>query len=327
MLMPGPNNKRQLSLRSRILLLIAMLILALAAYLNRHEVPQGGNQNAQTNSSTSILKIQVTTSFYPLYFFTQRIADDKAAVYNITPAGAEPHEYAPTAREMVRIEDSQLLILNGGNLEAWAADITENLRNKEVRVLSVGESLMDQEMVEEGESMRDPHVWLDPLLAKQEVRLIAQGLSQADPANANFYSSRGQQLEQELDALHGEYLAGLTNCAQKNIITAHAAFGYLVRAYGITQLSITGISPEEEPSVQKLAEIADFAREHQVRYIFFESLVSPKLSQTIAQEVGAQTLVLNPIEGLSDEEIRQGHDYFSVMRENLVHLRTALICP
>ena len=122
------------------------------------------------------------------------------------------------------------------------------------------------------------------------------------------------------------YRQGLSNCAEKNIITSHAAFGYLATTYGLNQVSISGLSPDAEPSPQQLADIVKFAKDSHVKYIFFESLVSPKLSQAIANEVGAQTLVLNPIEGLSDEELAQGKDYFSIMRNNLKNLQTALQC-
>ena len=123
-----------------------------------------------------------------------------------------------------------------------------------------------------------------------------------------------------------EYKQGLSSCEGKNIITSHAAFGYLAAAYGLNQVPIAGLSPDAEPSPRQLADIAKFAKDNQVKYIFFESLVSPKLSQTIATEVGAQTLVLNPIEGLSEEEMSHGKTYFSVMQDNLTNLRTALQC-
>ncbi len=271
-------------------------------------------------------KIHVTTSFYPLYFFASHIAGDKATVYNITPAGAEPHDYEPTTQDVARIEDSKLLVLNGGKLEAWGDKIKDILKNTPTVVIAVGETLANQNIIEEGESSLDPHVWLDPVLAKKEVVIIADGLKQIDPSNAEYYETNAQALESKLDNLNQAYVVGLSKCQKKDIITSHAAFGYLARQYSFNQVSISGLSPDAEPSPQQLANVAKFAKKNNVKYIFFESLVSPKLSETIAHEVGAQTLVLNPIEGLSDEELAKGKNYFTEMESNLKNLRTALEC-
>lgn len=269
---------------------------------------------------------QVVASFYPLYFFASQIAGDKADVSNVTPAGAEPHDYEPTAQDIAKIESSNLLVLNGGGLEAWADNVKENIDHKKTAIVIAGESLTTQEVVEEGEKITDPHVWLSPVLAIQMVNKIEAGLVQADPSNASYYESNARTLKSKLGALDTEYKYGLATCKEKNIITSHAAFGYLATTYNLNQVSITGVSPDAEPSPQELAQVAKFARDNHVKYIFFESLVSPKLSQTIATEVGAQTLVLNPLEGLTGDEITSGKDYFSEMRNNLTNLKTALQC-
>ncbi len=271
-------------------------------------------------------KPRVVTSFYPLYFFTSQIAGDKATVYNITPSGAEPHDYEPTPQDIAKIEDGQLLVLNGGKLEAWGDKIKDLLKDANTKVITVGNDIASQTVVEDGDTIRDMHVWLDPALAKKEVAAIAQGLSAVDPVNASYYQSNAQALQANLNKLDMEFRQGLNSCQKKDIITSHAAFGYLAREYGLNQVSISGLSPDAEPSPQQLAVVADFAEKNSVKYIFFESLVSPKLSETIAHEVGAQTLVLNPIEGLSDEEIASGKNYFTEMENNLTNLKIALQC-
>lgn len=297
-----------------------LLVVILLSYLITRQIRQ---TQVVPNKSD---KLQVVTSFYPLYFFTSQITLDKADVYNITPAGAEPHDYEPTTRDLARIEDSSLLVLNGGKLEGWGDRITENLKDKKTLILTVGATIANQEILEDGEKIQDPHIWLDPILAKKEVDMILQALSQLDPNNSGFYQTNAQALLSKLDTLDSNFRQGLNNCARKDIITAHTAFGYLASEYNFNQVSITGISPDNEPSVQQLAEVAEFAKKNQVKYIFFESLISPKLSQTIASEIGAQTLVLNPIEGLSDEEIKNGKSYFSEMENNLTNLKLALEC-
>jgi len=270
-------------------------------------------------------KLQVSASFYPLYFFSSQIGGDKASVQNITPAGSEPHDYEPTAQDVARIENGNMLVLNGG-VEAWGDKIKDNLKGKNVKIIVAGEGLLTKDLTENGEQMRDPHVWLNPQLAKKEAEKITEGYITIDPANTNYYKDNEKQLDNKLIQLDAEYKKGLANCQSKDIITSHTAFAYLADAYGLRQVSISGISPDEEPSPQQLADVADFAKKNSVKYIFFETLVSPKLSETIANEVGAKTLVLDPLEGISDEDRMQGKNYFTVMEENLKNLQTALEC-
>ncbi len=270
--------------------------------------------------------LSVVASFYPLYYFAQQIGGNKITVYNITPAGAEPHDYEPTPQDIARIEQSSLLVLNGGALEPWGDKITPTLKNKHVFVVVAGKKLFTLHAEENGDAVLDPHIWLDPLLAKEEARSILEAIMRIDPANRQYYTARFDNLANRLDALNQNYAKGLKHCAQNDIITSHAAFGYLAHAYGLSQITIGGITPDEEPSAQKIAQISRFAKTHDVRYIFFERLVNPRLSQTIADEAGAKTMVLDPIEGITDREIQSGINYFTIMQHNLTNLRTALQC-
>ena len=290
------------------------------------------NKKEENNSS----KIKVVTSFYPLYFFTSEIVGDKADVSNLIPSGAEPHGYEPTARDMTLIESSNLLVLNGGGLEGWGENIQSNLNKDKTKVVVAGEGLTTktieeeehEEHAEEGHHHGgiDPHIWLSPILAQQMVDKIEFGLSEIDPNNSSYYKSNAEVLKNKLSVLDEEFKNGLVICGSKDIITSHSAFAYLASAYGLNQVSIAGLSSEEEPSSKGMAEIAKFAKVNNVKYIFFESLVSPKLSLTIAREIGAQTLLLNPMEGLTEDEINSGKDYFTEMRNNLANLKIALQC-
>ncbi len=270
-------------------------------------------------------KVNVVASFYPLYFFTSQIGGDKVEVTNITPAGAEPHDYEPTTGDIAKIENSRMLVLNGG-VEAWGDKIKDNLKGKNVELVVAGDGLLTQQLTENGETGADPHIWLDSQLAKKEAHAIEQGLEKVDPNNTSSYQANEKTLDDKLDQLDSDYKKGLANCTNKNIITSHAAFGYLANRYGLKQVPIAGLSPDAEPSAQQLVDVAKFAKANNVDYIFFESLVSPKLSETIATEIGAKTLVLDPLEGLIDSDIKAGKDYFSVMHQNLDNLRTALKC-
>ncbi len=279
-----------------------------------------------SSSITSPDKIQVSTSFYPLYFFASQIGGDKADIKNVTPAGAEPHDYEPTPNDIASIENSNLLILNGGGLEAWGDDIKKNIDPSHTLVVTAGENLTNQKVVEAGKEIIDPHVWLAPPLASEMVDKIVAGFIQADAKNRDYYKQNAEKLKTELATLDTEYKNGLKSCASKDIVTSHAAFGYLSTIYGLHQVSITGISPDSEPSPKALADISAFAKKNGVKYIFFESLVSPKLSETVAREIGAKTMVLDPIEGISSEDLAKGDNYFTVMRSNLASLKIVLEC-
>ncbi|MFZ2949497.1 MAG: zinc ABC transporter substrate-binding protein [Desulfuromonadaceae bacterium] len=279
-----------------------------------------------TPSATPEGKISVVASFYPMYFFASQIGGDRADVINVTPAGGEPHDYEPTAQDMTKIESANLVVLNGGGLEAWGDSVKQNIDPQKTTLVTVGEGLTTRRVVEDGEDIVDPHVWLSPVLAEQIADKIEQGYAKADPANADYYAKNATNLKAKLVQLDTDYKQGLASCQRKDIITSHAAFGYLGATYGLNQVPISGLSPEAEPSAKDLATVADFARKNGVKYIFFESLVSPKLSQTIATEIGAQTLVLDPIEGIAADDLAAGQDYMSVMRSNLANLKIALQC-
>ncbi len=295
-----------------------IIVLAIFA-ISKNSTKKIANTDAEN-------KIQITTSFYPLYFFTSQIAGDKAVVYNLTPAGSEPHDYELTTQDVARIEDSKLLILNGNRLEAWGEKIKDSLLGTDTIIVTVGENMDSDASSEINITGNDPHVWLDPHLAEKEAMAITQALKQVDPTNTTFYQTNFELLQDKFSDLDEEFHLGLNNCLKKDMVTAHAAFGHLAREYNLNQVSISGLSPDEEPSPQKLAEVADFAGKNNIKYIFFESLVSPKLAQTVASEIGASTLVLNPIEGLSDSEITQGKNYFTEMKNNLTNLKIALQC-
>ncbi|HEX2144182.1 MAG TPA: zinc ABC transporter substrate-binding protein, partial [Glycomyces sp.] len=170
----------------------------------------------------------------------------------------------------------------------------------------------------------DPHVWLDPARYGQIGTAIADGLAGLDDANAGDYTANAEAFTADLTELDTEISDALAARTSDEIVTSHAAFGYLANHYGLHQVAISGLSPDQEPDTQRMAEVAAFVEEHGVTTIFFETLVSPDIADTLAAETGAQTAVLNPLEGLTQEQIDAGEDYFTVMRQNLAELQTAL---
>lgn len=299
------------------------IIIAMALMLFVGVFVSVKNRNAPATMDD---KISVVTSFYPIYFLTAQIGGDLVNVYNLTPAGIEPHDYELTSQDIVKVKKSKMLVLNGGGLEVWSNDLKKIVGINNPKVVLLSDGLINQEMIENGENKKDPHIWLSPSLAVKMSEKIVANLIEIDSGNKEYYQSNFNVLKTELINLDVSYKKELANCGKRSIITAHNAFGYLAKDYGISQISIAGISPEEEPSIQKLAQVAKIAKENEIKYIFFESLSNPKLSQTIAREVGAETLVLNPLESLSKEDIERGKNYFTEMKENLNNLKKALEC-
>ncbi|MWJ32931.1 zinc ABC transporter substrate-binding protein [Saccharibacillus sp. WB 17] len=289
-------------------------------------------------------KLKVEASFYPMYEFARQVGGDLADVELLVPAGTEPHDWEPTPKDIARISEADLLVYNGAGMESWVDQVLNATSGDAPAVVeaSAGIDIMEgsedehdhehghehDAAAEEGHDHDhgglDPHVWLSPRLAIEEVRGIEAAFAKADPGNADRFKSNADAYVAKLEALDKEFASGFADTKRKDFVTQHAAFGYLARDYGLTQVPIAGLSPDQEPSAQEMAEIVEFAKANDVKTIFFETLVSSKVAATIATEIGARTAVLNPLEGLTEEETAAGADYLSVMRTNLQQLQSAL---
>ncbi len=299
--------------RSRIGCAAAVALLALAAC----------DQGPARSSTLAV------TSFYPLYEFTRQVAGPAATVVSLVPPGVEPHDWEPSPQDLTRVREARLFVYNGAGLEPWLGkleDARASSRTVMVRATEGIPLLTASEGEDHGRPTPDPHVWLDPVLAQSMVETIRAGLARVDPSRATTYAENARRFTTELQALHEAFQAGLKDCARREIVTSHAAFAYLARRYGLAVVTVMGLAPESEPTPAQLASIVRFAREKKVKYIFFETLVGPKLAETLAREVGARTLVFNPIEGLTPEEEAAGKGYVTLMEENLKNLRLALDC-
>lgn len=288
------------------------------------------NTTVKKEDTSSGKSISVATSFYPVNFLTKAIGGNLADVVNITPAGAEPHDYEPSVQDRIQIENSNMFVMNGG-VEVWGEKLLTELKQKGIVTVVAGKDAISRNLegTENQEGMfawKDPHVWLSPKHAKIMAKNILDGYLQADVKNSEAYKKNASDLLQKLDTLDQEYTKALANCKRKDIVTSHAAFGYLSADYGLNQIALAGISPEVEPSAESMAKVVNIVRAKHIPVIFSETLVSPKLSETVARETGAKTLILNPLEGLTSDEISAGDDYFSVMRANLTMLTEALEC-
>jgi zinc transport system substrate-binding protein len=265
----------------------------------------------------------VIAAFYPIAYAAERLSPG-AEVENLTPAGAEPHDLELSPREVEDIAAADVVLYFEGFMPALddavddhegAVDLLAGLQLLPAAEAHAHGDESGEEQTEEAE--RDPHVWLDPLRYAAIARKI--GVALEEPGAVG-------KLTAGLRALDREYRSGLATCERRQIVTSHAAFGYLADAYDLEQTPLTGVSPEAEPSARAIEELVEEVREEGATTVFFETLVSPRLAETVAREAGAEVAVLNPLEGLTEDEIEDGADYFSIMRENLAALRKALGC-
>jgi zinc transport system substrate-binding protein len=292
-------------IRSRALPLV---VTVLAAAATAGCLGSGGSARAQGSGDGP----QVVTSFYPLQFVTERIAGDAVTVRNLTKPGAEPHDLELTPRDVAELADADLVVYFSGFQPAVDTAVAEQASTS---YDVAGAADLDA---------KDPHFWLDPVRLADVADTVADRLAELSPEDAARFRRNASTLRTDLMALDADYATGLAHCASTDLVTSHAAFGYLARRYGLTQRGITGLRPEDEPSPGDLAEIADFVTAHHVRTIYAETLVSPAVSKTLARETGARTAVLDPIEGLDDASA--GADYLAVMRANLATLRDGQVC-
>jgi zinc transport system substrate-binding protein len=276
----------------------------------------GGSDDAGGGRQT------VVAAFYPLAWAAERIGGDGVEVINLTPPGAEPHDIELSARDVERIRDADLVVYVGQGFQPGVEEAAQATNGRTLDVLD-GQALThgsaghDHGGEESGADDPDPHVWLDPMRFAEIVERLGSELG-AQP--------RASELASDLRTLDRELRRGLADCERREIVTSHAAFGYLAARYGLEQIPITGIEPEAEPSARELEDVVEEVREHGATTVFVERLVSPRLAETVARETGAKTAVLDPLEGLTDEQLAGGEDYLSVMRDNLAALRRALGC-
>lgn len=289
-------------------------------------------QKKETSQSSGSDKIKVVTTFYPMYDFAKNVVGDAGEVELLIPAGTEPHDYEPSAKDIAKITDADVFVYNSNELETWVKDTLENVDRKKVTVVEAAKSIDLMEGQEEEDESEDhghsheldPHVWLDPVLAEKEVEAIRDALVEKYPDQKETFEKNASAYLAKLAALDKEYQAAFANAKNKTFVTQHAAFGYLAKQYGLTQEAIAGISPDQEPSPSRLAELKKYVQANHISVIYFESSASSKVAETLAKETGVELVVLNPLESLTKKEQDQGENYLSVMRENLEALKKSI---
>ena len=321
----------------RTLALTTVAFLALSACSSNTPSTSTSASGAASTSSGSAAApgvTKVSVAFYPLEYAATKAGGDKVNVTNLTLPGQEPHDLELTPQQITSLEEAALVVYLKGFEPAVDKAVEQSGAKNKLdlsQVIQLRPAAADHDHDSEaGETedhdhgTTDPHFWLDPTLEAKAVSTIADELSKIDAQNKSTYEMNAKNVTNDLTALDEEYKSGLKNCQVKTIITTHAAFGYLTERYGLEQIGISGLSPNEQPSPARIAKVQEEAKEHGVTTIFFETLTSDEVAKAIAGDLALKTAVLDPIEGITTESA--GQDYPSVMKANLDAIKQANGC-
>jgi zinc transport system substrate-binding protein len=309
-------------------------LLAAGALLLTSGCAALSDDSGSSASGSDSGKVQVAAAFYPLEFVAERVAGDLAEVTPLTKPGVEPHDLELSINQTAALQSADLILTEHGFQPAVDDAVEQDVQGEVVDVEKVVELRKAEDGAEEGHEDEhagdehahgetDPHFWHDPLLMAQYAEGVRDALVKADPDNAETYEANAKSLTEDLTKVDEEFKTGLAQCKIKDVVVSHDAFGYLDK-YGLEFESIAGLTPDAEPNPAQLAEIGEHAKEHGVTTIFSERLVSTALADTLADDLGLKTAVLDPIEGLSADT--EGEDYLSLMRQNLDALKAANGC-
>lgn len=291
-----------------------------------------GNTNKEADKKEDLT---IVTTFYPIYDFTKEMVGDEGNVKLLIPAGTEPHDFEPSAKERAEISDADVFVYNSSDMEFFVDSLKDSVDSKQTLMIEAAKGidrLESQEADEHEESEEghdhaheyDPHVWLDPVLAIKEVRTIAGELGEKYPDKKEIFTKNADAYIKKLEALDQKYSEELKNATNRTFVTQHAAFAYLANQYNLEQVAISGVSPDQEPTPSRLAELKEFVKKNNIKVIYFEENASSKVAETLSNETGVKLEVLNPLESLTNEQIKAGENYISVMEKNLEALKESI---
>lgn len=268
-------------------------------------------------------KIVALTSFYPLYEFTKEVGKDKIDVSLIIPPGVEPHDWEPSIQDIQRIQQADIIIINGVGFENWLESIEKSNSGLVIIDSSNGVNIIKSDIDEHEDanhnsSLGDPHIWLNPNLAKIQIKNIVNGLIDLDPKNSQYYRDNSESYIKKLDTLDSKIRNELSNC-RKDFVAFHNAFTYFAKEYGLNQHTITSTDPHDEPTSKTIEKIINLAKEMKIKIIFSEEGVDKRTSEVIANELGGKVLILSPL-----EITETNTSYIEKMEVNLDNLKEAL---
>jgi len=292
---------------------------------------------------------RVAAAFYPYAYVAERVAGDHATVINLTTPGVEPHDLELTPRQVVDISEADLLVYEEGfqpavdeavdqSAEGTTLNVTDVVPLQDTGAPSEAEGHeaeaggADESHADEGHAdgeeattlEGDPHLWQDPTLLMPIAEQVRDDLAELDPDHAADYKANAKTVIADLAKLDDDFTTGLADCQRTEFVTSHAAFGYLANRYHLTMVAIAGLSPDIEPSPEQVAEVQDYVESTGITTVFSEALGSKEYADTLAGDLGVNTAILDPIEGLADES--SDDDYISLMRDNLAALEKANDC-
>ncbi|MGL4760014.1 MAG: metal ABC transporter substrate-binding protein [Sarcina sp.] len=300
--------------------IISVLVLGFAACTT--------TTSAKVDDKEDLGKIKVMTSIYPVKEFTEIIGGDKVSVTSMVPDNAEPHDFEPKAKDMVKLSKAKLFVYNGLGMEPWVDKVLETVNQDDITVVNTSKNakIIDVSSEEEmgghdhehtegdghDHGRIDPHIWLSFTEVKNQAKLIEEGLIKVDPANKDYYTANYNKFVGELDSISKEYGDKFKGVPNKNFVTGHAAFAYLCRDLGLTQKSVEDAFGEGEVTPQHLKELSEYCKANNVKVIFMPDSASEKISQTLANEVGAKVVKISSLETKNGDK-----SYIDTMKENL----------
>lgn len=304
---------------------ITLVSFNFLAYASTNQTNLDGlsNQSAtlfkpSTTSPEESSKLNIVASFYPIYEFVKQVGGDKVAISSLIPVGVEPHDFEPTIQQIQNAESADIVFFNGLGFESsWLNKINND---------NLVDTSLGVNTTKTGNTI-DPHIWLDPILVKNQVKNIEDELIKLDPANKEYYQNNAINFTRALDSLDALIRSTLQTCDKKDFVAFHDAFSYFANRYGLKQHSVQEASPEGEVLPQRIQEIIELARGLGLNVIYSEELVDPRLAEVIAQEIpNGRVLILSPIEGIESKEQAAGIGYLDKMRENIDNLNAGLAC-
>mgnify|MGYP001034623774 CR=1 FL=1 len=279
-------------------------------------------------------KLSIITTLFPTYDFTREIVKDKANVSLLLPPGVEPHSFNPKPSDITEIHKADVFIITNIYMEPWATEILKGVTNPNLIVVDSSKGikfLKETHHHSHGKEHKheafDPHIWLDFSNALIMIDNILEELIKKDPANAEFYKNNAENYKLKLIQLDEQFKNSLSNC-KKNIFISggHLSFSYFANRYNLKYLSAYGVNPEAEPTPRELKKIINLIKKHNLKYIFYEELITPRIAETISKETGVQLLMLHSAHNISKDDFATGQTFLAIMEKNLMNLKKALEC-
>ncbi len=291
----------------------------------------------EKQETTADGKLVIYTTLYPLEYFANRIGGDDVQAKSIIPPGSDAHSFEPTTRTMTKLAEADLFIYNGAGMEGFAEAAKETLQNEDVTVLESAQGIHLDETQEEHEAHENkeshaghdhgdvnPHIWIDPILAIEQAENIKKTLINLSPEKKETFETNFEALKKDLLKIDESFQEMVENVPKKEFLISHDAYSYWEKRYGLEQLSVSGLSPSQEPTQKQLEDIIQTAKDHHLTYMLFEQNATPKPAKAVQHELGLKTLRIHNLSVLTEEDIENDETYLTLMEKNIETLREAL---